>query len=520
MLQFEAVDAQTRQRLLGPMGWLVFFAMHPTVVGSRNRLFGGDAFGVTSRLLEAELRRAWVDRCAGQDCVRPNGLDPVAAVLQTNAGDIAAVWSSGAPPEAVRVGRTIAERAWATYADDPALLRVRSGASASDAGFRTSLVLDSRYLEAELPDAPVRPGSSERLCSSAELGAAAGRGASDHPTSLSSLFPTESDSDRGRSDCQSPKKKMMGFLQRLLVGSPRESFPTHAPVALLRVDDTWLSFVPCEPTVQAGEEINRRVRGVANGLDGRPAHALVVGLANAYFQYLTTREEYAVQNYEGASTLYGPASTEYFAERFFLLARSMTGADVDARLGEAVAFEYDRGPVRSRLPDANDTPSLASLGAARRAWGLCRLPQRPPAGICFWWTDGSPARVGISDKPWLALASKSSNEPVRACHSQRPLPSPWEARCDPGALIDDRGLAFQTRVRRRDGDGWLWSTLFHASPEQWSSIAEAGPVQIVARGPDGANGVRSDAFGATALPPACSADAVRFCLGDGEWEDH
>src|SRR5437870_5605220 len=126
-------------------------------------------------------------------------------MLGTNAGDIAAVRSSGAAPEAVRVGRTLAERAWATYAADPALLRARSGWSAAEAGFHTRVVLDSRYLEAELPDALVRSGADERLCPSAELGAAAARGASDHPTSLASFFgPTESDFDRGRDDCQAP----------------------------------------------------------------------------------------------------------------------------------------------------------------------------------------------------------------------------------------------------------------------------------------------------------------------------
>jgi len=262
-------------------------------------------------------------------------------------------------------------------------------------------------------------------------------------------------------------------------------------------------------------------------MNGPPAHALVVGLANAYFQYLTTREEYGIQTYEGASTLYGPASTDYFAERFSLLARSMMGLGADAkpapggpRMGEAEAFEYDPGPVRSRLPDPEDAPSLATLGAQRRPRGLCRLPQRAPPGICFWWSDGSPARVGIQGEWWLRLVRASSSEPVRACQAQKALPSPWETRCDPGALVDDRGLSFEVRVHRRDGDGFLWSAVFHASPEQWASIAEAGSVQIEAAGAEGADAIRSKTFGTAALPPPCSVEAMRFCLGDSEGESH
>lgn len=528
VLQLEAVDP-TRKRMLGPAGWLVFFAMHPTVVGSRNRLFGADAFGATSRLLEAELRRAWADRCAQRkepECARLNDLDPLVAVLNTNEGDIAPVWSSGTATEAIRVGRALAERAWATYAEDPALLRVRSSGSVDHAGFRNDAAVDSRYLEAELPGAPIRPGGSERLCPGAELGAASGHGASDHPTSFDSLLgTTASDIDPDRRDCQAPKRKMLGLLQRLLVGDARTSFPTHAPFALLRVGDTWLSLVPGEPTVHAGALINARVLGVA-AQNERPAHALVVGLANAYFQYLTTREEYEVQGYEGASTLYGPSSAEYFAEKFFQLARSMNGFPIDVelgpgqpRLGEAVAFTYERGPVRARLPVQGDAPSLISLGASRRPRGLCRLPQRAPAGICFWWSDGAPARIAIPDGPWLSMTLAGSNEPIRACQAQRALSSAWEARCDPGALIDDRGLAFETRVRGRAADEWLWSTVFQASPEHWASIARAGPVRLAAAGADGAAPVRSEVFSSAELPPPCSARAVRFCLGEGEPDD-
>jgi len=527
VLQLEAVDP-TRKRMLGPAGWLVFFAMHPTGVGSRNRLFGADAFGATSRLLEAELRRAWADRCGHRgepECARLDELDPLVAVLNTNEGDIAPVWSSGTASEAVRVGRALAERAWATYAEDPALLRARW--SADHAGFRNDAAVESRYLEADLPGAPIRSGGSERLCPGAELGAAAGYGARDHPTSFDALLGTTgSDIDLDRHDCQAPKRKMLGFLQRLLVGDARTSFPTHAPFALLRVDDTWLSLVPGEPTVHAGAAINARVRSAVATQSGRPAHALVVGLANAYFQYLATREEYGVQEYEGASTLYGPSSADFFAEKFFQLARSMNGFAIDGelgpgqpRLGEAVAFSYERGPVRARLPVQGDAPSLPSLGASRRPRGLCRLPERAPAGICFWWSDGAPARVALPDGPWLAMKLADSTETVRACQAQRALSSPWEARCDPGALIDDRGLAFETRVRGRAADQWLWSTVFQASPEHWASIVRAGSVRLVAAGADGADPVRSQAFSSAELPPLCSARAVRFCLGEGEPDD-
>jgi len=114
-------------------------------------------------------------------------------------------------------------------------------------------VVESRYLEADLPDAPIRPGGSERLCPGAELGTASGTALAIILSLFDALLgTTDSDVDPDRRDCQAPKRKMLGILQRLLVGDARTSFPTHAPFALLRVDDTWLSLVPASrPSMQA-----------------------------------------------------------------------------------------------------------------------------------------------------------------------------------------------------------------------------------------------------------------------------
>jgi len=526
VLQLEAVDPQTRTRMLGPAGWIVLFAMHPTVVGSRNRLFGGDAYGASSRLLEAELRRAWAHRCgatAAPECARLEELDPPAAILNTNEGDISPVWSTGTAAEAIRVGRALAERAWATYAEDARVAGAGPAWLAGGAGFRNRVALDSRYLEVDLPGAATRSsGANATLCPGAEVGEGSGHGASDHPVSLDSILPHGADVDPDRHDCQAPKKRMMGALQTLLVGPARTSFPTHAPFALLRLDDTWLSFVPGEPTVHAGAAINASVTAVAHQRDGRAAHAAVVGLANAYFQYIATREEYATQSYEAASTLYGPGTADYFRDRFLLLARSMRGESIDGelrpgepRVGEAVELTYQPGPLRSRLPGAADGASLDSLGDVRRQRGLCRLLRTPP-GVCFWWSDGAPGRVAIPDGRFLGLVRAESREPVRTCQSARPLSSPWMTVCDPGAVVDDRGLQFETRARGHSGDAWLWSTLVQPSREQWAAMAGAGPVRLSAAGTAGVRAVESEAFGAGALPAACAADALRFCLGEDD----
>ncbi len=508
VLQIEAVDPGDRARLLGPMGWLVLYAMHPTVLGSRNRLFGADVFGVASRLLEAELRRVWQRKCgdgASAACADPQRIDPLVALVNTNEGDVSPIWSSGTAAEAVRVGRALAGKAWTTHS--------------AEGSFLASIVLDSRSLEARLPGARFPGASGElALCPEAELGAASGHGASDHPTSFDGLFGAGEDLDAGRDDCQAPKKRMLGALQRMLLGG--SAFPSHAALELFRLDETWLAFVPAEMTVQAGASLTRLLRETAGGGEGRPADAVVAGLSNGYLQYVTTRREYEVQRYEGASNLYGAATAEFLESRFLLLARSMIGDPVEPvagepRFGESTAFAYEPAPTRARFPRADDFPPVSALEQPRRQRGLCTLPGPAPAAVCFWWSDAAPGRMPPPASRWLALVDARSGEPVRSCNVQPPLPSAFQAVCDPGAVIDDRGLDFQTRVRGAVGDGWVWSTVFRPSGSEWISLPEPAGVRLQAAG---GPSVESEPFGREKMPERCPDAAVRFCLGEQEPE--
>src|SRR5438445_8639180 len=128
VLQLDALDAETRTRMLGPVGFIVLFAMHPNVVTVRNRLFGADTHGAASRFLEAELRRAWSDRCGAAveaipDCGHVADLDPLAAVLNTNEGDIAPVLKANTTTGPFVAGGPLPNRAGRTNPGNPAVLR-------------------------------------------------------------------------------------------------------------------------------------------------------------------------------------------------------------------------------------------------------------------------------------------------------------------------------------------------------------------------------------------------------------
>ena len=57
--------------------------------------------------------------------------------------------------------------------------------------------------------------------------------------------------------------------------------------------------------------------------------AVIAGLSNTYADYIATYEEYQVQRYEGASTIYGPHTLQAYIQHFTGLAQAMAKVTVE-----------------------------------------------------------------------------------------------------------------------------------------------------------------------------------------------
>ncbi|WP_028008508.1 neutral/alkaline non-lysosomal ceramidase N-terminal domain-containing protein [Solimonas flava] len=79
---------------------------------------------------------------------------------------------------------------------------------------------------------------------------------------------------------------------------------TPAPIQILRIGNLAILGIPWETTTMAGRRLRQTVLDALApaGVDT----VVIAGLANAYFDYMATREEYTAQLYEGASTYFGP----------------------------------------------------------------------------------------------------------------------------------------------------------------------------------------------------------------------
>lgn len=88
---------------------------------------------------------------------------------------------------------------------------------------------------------------------------------------------------------------------------PYQWSPNIIDVQMLRVGQLMIIVSPSEASTMAGRRWRGAVRAAAAAADLTDAEPRVIlgGPANTYSHYLTTPEEYGIQRYEGASTLFG-----------------------------------------------------------------------------------------------------------------------------------------------------------------------------------------------------------------------
>ncbi|EFW99382.1 neutral ceramidase [Grosmannia clavigera kw1407] len=123
--------------------------------------------------------------------------------------------------------------------------------------------------------------------------------------------------------CHEPKPVLLDVGE---LHTPYQWTPNVVDVQVLRVGQLVIIVSPGEATTMAGRRWRGAVADACAALfreeeedemqpDGKKRSSPVVvlgGPANSYTHYITTEEEYGVQRYEGASTLYGPHTLEAF----------------------------------------------------------------------------------------------------------------------------------------------------------------------------------------------------------------
>ncbi|GAM91017.1 hypothetical protein ANO11243_090640 [Dothideomycetidae sp. 11243] len=97
--------------------------------------------------------------------------------------------------------------------------------------------------------------------------------------------------------------------------------PNIVDLQFFRVGNLFIIVSPGEATTMAGRRWKALVQSTAEATvmdsasqSGNSPHVVLGGPANSYTHYISTPEEYAIQRYEGASTLYGEHTLEGYLE--------------------------------------------------------------------------------------------------------------------------------------------------------------------------------------------------------------
>jgi neutral ceramidase len=98
--------------------------------------------------------------------------------------------------------------------------------------------------------------------------------------------------------------QLLPFLRLTRILAPPHAFPSELPIGYAQLGSLTLVTVPVELSTAAGLMIRDSLRS-----RGRVE---IVGLSNEYSSYLATPDEYAAQDYMGASTIWGPDQSSLF----------------------------------------------------------------------------------------------------------------------------------------------------------------------------------------------------------------
>ena len=120
-------------------------------------------------------------------------------------------------------------------------------------------------------------------------------------------------------NCQYPKP--------ILIPSGRAVFPyawqpTIVPTQIFAIGDMMMFALPGEFTTMAGRRLRSEIKKVTKER-GEEVQSILCGLSNIYTSYITTPEEYEIQRYEGASTIFGPHTLSIYIEQFKKLLSAM-----------------------------------------------------------------------------------------------------------------------------------------------------------------------------------------------------
>lgn len=314
-----------------PLAVLNWYGIHPTDRGQKNTLINGDHKGYASLLFESAMKTNYTAKETF-----------IAAFANASCGDVSGNVEFGTIPDGIRDkehmelhGRQQFEKAWELFATASAELE-------GDIDYRHTRV-DMSQVEVEDRSGRTYPGA---------LGLCFTTGSSEDSIprvkvgnfSFNSIQLQEGLVEGQLSLWQRLVRGVVRLVLAAKFGQIEQSpeficghfpkpivlatglmnppiTPNVLPLQIIKIGNLVLSAIPGEITTMAGRRLKNTVLSELKDLGVN--HLALATYANDYALYITTKEEYEKQHYEGAATLFGPYTLMAYQQEFRKLAKAL-----------------------------------------------------------------------------------------------------------------------------------------------------------------------------------------------------
>ncbi|MDF3821351.1 neutral/alkaline ceramidase [Leptospira sp. 96542] len=307
-------------RELGMINW---FALHPTSIGPTNKLIGGDHKGLSSY---------WFEKSKNTNYSSSSGF--VAAFAQSNAGDVSPnLWGPADGVNDYARQNIIATR---QFNKAQSLYNSATNQLSGSVDFKHSYVNFSNLYVSSAGTTTCPAGMGASFSAGSVEDNAVSVDFFDEGTTVDSLdwnsnaqgaflssflggfvgIVAPTSTTEAYKQCHAEKPVLLPTGVASFDGNPWT--PQIIPLQIIKIGNLAILGTPAEVSTMAGRRLRNLVEYVLEN-----DYTVVAGLSNSYTSYITTREEYSSQQYEGASTQFGPNTLLGYEQEFGKLANAL-----------------------------------------------------------------------------------------------------------------------------------------------------------------------------------------------------
>ncbi|XP_023600762.1 putative neutral ceramidase C isoform X2 [Myotis lucifugus] len=126
-------------------------------------------------------------------------------------------------------------------------------------------------------------------------------------------------------ECQKPKPVLIHTGE---LSKPHPWHPDIVDVQIITLGTLAITAIPGELTTMSGRRLREAIKAEFATYGMQNMTVVISGLCNVYTHYIATYEEYQVQRYEAASTIYGPHTLSAYIQLYRGLAKAIATGEV------------------------------------------------------------------------------------------------------------------------------------------------------------------------------------------------